>query len=153
MNAVGALQSAWTLGVAAAVIVAGIAAITASINSATKKAKASSGISGDIRSYSTSGTSAYSVPRLANGAVISPNNEFLAVLGDQKHGTNIETPLSTMKQAFIEAMTESGGTRAGTPNPSDVYIDGTRLARITWSYNRNEDTRRGVNLIERGALS
>ena len=37
-----------------------------------------------------------SLPRLAQGAVIPPNREFLAVLGDQKSGTNIETPLSTM---------------------------------------------------------
>lgn len=44
-----------------------------------------------------------SLPRLAKGAVIPPNNEFLAVLGDQKRGTNIETPLDTMIQAFNEA--------------------------------------------------
>ena len=33
------------------------------------------------------------LPRLASGAVIPPNREFMAVLGDQKSGTNIETPL------------------------------------------------------------
>lgn len=55
------------------------------------------------------------IPRLAQGAVIPPNKEFLAVLGDQKNGTNIETPLSTMVQAFKQAMAESGGG-------SDVYI-------------------------------
>lgn len=47
-----------------------------------------------------------SIPRLASGAVIPPNNEFLAILGDQRQGTNIETPLSTMKQAFLEALSE-----------------------------------------------
>lgn len=41
-----------------------------------------------------------SIPRLAQGAVIPPNKEFLAVLGDQKRGTNIEAPLDTMVQAF-----------------------------------------------------
>lgn len=40
-----------------------------------------------------------SIPRLAQGAVIPPNSEFLAVLGDQKHGKNIEAPLSTIQEA------------------------------------------------------
>lgn len=40
-----------------------------------------------------------SIPRLAQGAVIPPNREFLAVLGDQKQGTNIEAPLSTIQDA------------------------------------------------------
>ena len=40
-----------------------------------------------------------SIPRLAKGAVIPPNREFLAVLGDQKQGTNIEAPLSTIQDA------------------------------------------------------
>lgn len=48
------------------------------------------------------------VPHLAQGAVIPPNKEFLAVLGDQKSGTNIESPLSTMVEAFNQA----GGNRS-----------------------------------------
>ena len=48
--------------------------------------------------------SRFSIPHLAEGAVIPPNNEFLAVLGDQRRGTNIETPLSTMIQAFSDAL-------------------------------------------------
>ncbi len=43
------------------------------------------------------------IPYLANGAVIPPNSEFLAVLGDQKHGTNIEAPLSTIEEAVSRA--------------------------------------------------
>ena len=39
------------------------------------------------------------IPKLAQGAVIPPNREFLAVLGDQKNGTNIEAPLDTIRQA------------------------------------------------------
>lgn len=155
--AVGALQSAWSLGIAAAAIVAGVIAITASINSATKRANSTGAISGNISDYSSSYSAAsYSaarIPELADGAVISPNNEFLAILGDQKSGVNIETPLSTMKQAFREALAESGGGGRGSVSPSDVYIDGSKLARITWSYNQNEDSRRGVNLIENGAFS
>ncbi len=40
-----------------------------------------------------------SLPRLAQGAVIPPNREFMAVLGDQKHGTNIEAPVDTIVDA------------------------------------------------------
>ena len=56
--------------------------------------------------------SAAPIPALARGAVIPANKEFLAVLGDQKHGTNIEAPLDTIKQAnresFLELMVELG---------------------------------------------
>lgn len=40
------------------------------------------------------------IPKLAKGAVIGPNDPFLAMLGDQKKGINIETPLDTMVDAF-----------------------------------------------------
>ena len=46
------------------------------------------------------------IPRLAQGAVIPPNKEFLAVLGDQKHGTNIEAPLSTIQEAVALVMSD-----------------------------------------------
>ena len=39
------------------------------------------------------------VPYLASGAVIPPNAPFMAVLGDQRRGTNIEAPLSTIQEA------------------------------------------------------
>ena len=44
------------------------------------------------------------IPKLAKGAVIQPNNPFTAVLGDQTSGVNIETPLSTMVDAFNTAL-------------------------------------------------
>lgn len=43
-----------------------------------------------------------SLPRLATGAVIPPNREFMAVLGDQRSGNNIETPESLMRQVVRE---------------------------------------------------
>lgn len=62
-------------------------------------------------------SSAISVPHLAKGAVIPPNNKFLAMLGDQTSGTNIETPLSTMIQAFKSALSDSNYSGMG-----DIYI-------------------------------
>ena len=44
------------------------------------------------------------IPRLATGAVIPPGSEFLAVLGDQKRGINIETPESLLRQIMREEM-------------------------------------------------
>ena len=70
--------------------------------------------------------SSITLPRLATGAVIPPNKEFLAVLGDQKSGTNIETPLATMVDAFKQAMAESGGTTTVV-----IQLDGKEIARST----------------------
>lgn len=49
------------------------------------------------------------IPKLATGAVIPPNAPFMAMLGDQKHGTNIEAPLDTIKQAVREVMGVGNG--------------------------------------------
>lgn len=47
------------------------------------------------------------LPRLAKGAVIPANDEFLAVLGDQSHGNNIEAPEGLIRKIVRE---ESGGS-------------------------------------------
>lgn len=47
-----------------------------------------------------------SIPRLAQGAVIPPNREFIAVLGDQPSGNNLEAPESLIRKIVRE---ESGG--------------------------------------------
>lgn len=44
------------------------------------------------------------IPYLASGAVIPPNKEFMAVLGDQKHGTNIETPEALLRKIMREEL-------------------------------------------------
>lgn len=49
------------------------------------------------------------IPALAKGAVIPANNKFLAVLGDQKHGTNIEAPADLIRQIVREELSNSGG--------------------------------------------
>lgn len=46
------------------------------------------------------------IPMLAQGAVIPPNKEFMAVLGDQRHGTNIEAPLATIEEAVARVTGE-----------------------------------------------
>lgn len=48
-------------------------------------------------------TNKINIPMLANGAVIPPNNPFLAVLGDQRSGTNIEAPVGVIREAVEDA--------------------------------------------------
>ena len=83
------------------------------------------------------------LPRLAEGAVIPPNREFMAVLGDQKSGTNIETPLETMVQAFRMAMNESGGGRSQT---IILQLNGREFARAVYKANNDETQRVGLKL-------
>lgn len=49
------------------------------------------------------------IPYLATGAVIPPNQKFLAVLGDQKSGTNIETPEALLRKIFREENARAAG--------------------------------------------
>lgn len=84
------------------------------------------------------------VPTLAQGAVIPPNKEFLAMLGDQKQGTNVETPLATMVDAFRIAMQDM-------PTPSSnqnaiMTLDGQTFARLVVPYVMDELNRRGFNV-------
>lgn len=48
------------------------------------------------------------IPRLAQGAVIPPNRKFMAVLGDQRNGTNIEAPADLIRQIVREEMNNFG---------------------------------------------
>jgi hypothetical protein len=84
-----------------------------------------------------------SVPALARGAVIPPNREFLAVLGDQRSGTNIETPLATMVQAFKQALAESGYSGS---SEAVLMLDRDVLGRVVYQLNKAEGNRIGVSL-------
>lgn len=84
------------------------------------------------------------VPRLATGAVIPPNRQFMAVLGDQRSGTNVEAPLETIKQALAEVMGQGGG-RSGD---IVLQIDGKTFARVTNPYLAKETTRLGTKLVQ-----
>lgn len=44
------------------------------------------------------------IPLLAKGAVLPANKPFLAVVGDQRHGTNVEAPLATIQEAVALCM-------------------------------------------------
>lgn len=137
--AVGAFQSALTLGAAAVGIVAGITAVLLAINSATQQAEqATQNLN---RSMSSAGGS---IPGFATGGVVPPNNPFLAVLGDNKQEPEVVAPYSTIKQAAGEALAEQGGSRMIVWG--DVYLNGTKAGRVLYSCIEEERTRLGMNL-------
>lgn len=65
------------------------------------------------------------IPYLASGAVIPPNKEFMAILGDQKHGNNIEAPESLIRRIVRE---ETGGNVGLQRIEVPVYLDRKRIA-------------------------
>lgn len=62
------------------------------------------GIGGSSLGFDFTHITAPQIPYLAQGAVIPPNREFMAVLGDQSHGTNVEAPLATIQEAVAAVM-------------------------------------------------
>lgn len=66
------------------------------------------------------------IPALARGAVLPANKPFLAWVGDQTSGTNVEAPLSTIKQAVREVL-EENGSGYGNDITIPVYIDGDKV--------------------------
>ena len=81
------------------------------------------------------------IPRLATGTVVPANfGQFAAILGDNKTEPEVVSPLSTMKQAFKEALTEMGGFQI---DASDVYIDGQRVGKIVFDVHNNTVARTG----------
>lgn len=100
-------------------------------------------IGGQSWGFDISSIKSVQLPRLATGAVIPPNSEFLAVLGDQKSGTNVEAPLDTIVQAFRQAMSESGGGRSITVI---MEMNKREFARAVYNANNDEAQRVGVSL-------
>ena len=62
------------------------------------------GIGGSTFGFSFSQVIAPQIPYLAKGAVLPPNKPFMAVVGDQTHGTNVEAPLSTIEEAVANVL-------------------------------------------------
>lgn len=94
----------------------------------------------DLTGYSSFGISVGKVyiphiPYLASGAVIPPNKEFMAVLGDQNHGNNIEAPESLIRRIVREESGKSGGNKyeiplkVGRRELTRLIIDEAKLMR------------------------
>lgn len=86
------------------------------------------------------------IPYLASGAVIPPRSEFLAVLGDQRQGNNLEAPESLLRQIVRE---ESGkGDNSGNTYNVTVNASGRKLLDIIISEAEMRRNRNGKNPFE-----
>ena len=95
------------------------------------------------------------IPYLASGAVIPPNAPFTAVLGDQKHGVNVEAPLATIQEAVAQVLGElAPSTQAGFEAVierqnailaaiEDIQIGDTTIGRAAARYDRRQNLIRG----------
>ncbi|MCI6265869.1 MAG: hypothetical protein MR598_03360 [Erysipelotrichaceae bacterium] len=107
----------------------------------------------------------FNLPRLATGAVIPPRQEFAAILGDQKHGTNIEAPLDTIVDAFNISLNKRNDNNEVidlllelnrnifelSKNPTILNINGREFAKATYNDFKNEDSRQqaSTNIVRR----
>ena len=86
------------------------------------------------------------IPALAAGAIIPPNNPFLAVLGDNTREAEIVAPYSAIKQAAGDAIAERGGSSG----PITIYVKATDSFTRNLSFSlADEQTRRGPSLVNR----
>lgn len=83
------------------------------------------------------------IPKLATGAVIPPRSEFMAILGDQKRGVNIETPLDTMVEAFNKALDERGN------GSGDVVIENLTIVAKMGDTEVSKTVVKGVRIAEK----
>ena len=86
------------------------------------------------------------IPKLAQGTVVPPNKEFAAILGDNKTEHEVVSPISTMKQAFKEAMVELGGGYGGNTEVV-LQIDGREFGRAVVEQGNKENRRIGTRLV------
>ena len=82
-----------------------------------------------------------SLPRLAQGTVVNPNHEFAAILGDNRYEQEVVSPLSTMKEAMMEAIRDSGMINKGD---IVLQVDGNTFARLINPYSVNNNRRVGI---------
>lgn len=82
------------------------------------------GIGGKYVGISIKSIPEYQIPYLARGAVIPPNREFMAVLGDQKRGNNIEAPEDLIRKIVREESGNNGSTHVTIVLDS---VDGKKL--------------------------
>lgn len=82
----------------------------------------------------------YQIPKLAQGAVIPPNQQFAAILGDQRHGRNLEAPEGLIRQIVREELGNVYSPVLNAINNSnlgkkavimgDVYMDSQKVGRV-----------------------
>ena len=89
------------------------------------------------------------IPYLAKGTVVPRNaGEFAAILGDNKRETEVVSPLSTIKQAMIDTLRESGNNGGNSPQYITLNIDGHEFIRWLRDQNGQYRNRTGFGIFE-----
>lgn len=87
------------------------------------------------------------VPYLASGAVIPPNAPFMAMLGDQRNGKNLEAPESLIRRIVRE---EAGGNKAGGTSVIKLFLDSKQVAESVVRQGKIQQMASGRNMFELG---
>ena len=87
------------------------------------------------------------IPYLAKGAVIPPRSPFYAVLGDQRHGRNLEAPEGLIRQIMREEL-ENMGINVEVENKISFEGELAQLARLLKPAIDTETRRRGGSLAK-----
>ena len=98
-------------------------------------------IGGENVGFNIPELSSITIPRLAQGAVIPPNKQFLAMLGDQNKGTNIEAPLDTIVEAVMQALDKKENKESH--EPIVLKLDGRTVAEAVWDEQEKRYKQRG----------
>lgn len=150
--AIALFHTSWSVGVAAAAIAGGVALLAGTYLFKSYNGKKDLSGSGEapesIDQYASMVPSGnYKLPALAKGTVVPPNREFLAVLGDNSKEHEIVSPLSTMKQAFSEAIIEMGGNVGFGKTEVVLEIDGREFGRAVVEQGDRESRRIGTKMV------
>jgi uncharacterized coiled-coil DUF342 family protein len=100
-------------------------------------------------------SSSLRVPALAQGAVIPPNREFMAVLGDQTSGNNIEAPENLIRQIVREETQTSASNEllreilSAIREGKVMMVDSVQFAKVTQRSLSNASRASGAPLTVR----
>lgn len=149
--ALGGLTGPAGIAAVTAALAAGIAAATIAIKAGQRTVGSmttvTGGHGGGSRPFSAYSAVPYRMPRLATGTVVPPRaGEFAAILGDNNREPEVVSPLSTMKQAFKEALLES--EFSSDRNITVIMeVDGRRFGEVVYKANNQETQRVGVRMV------
>ena len=87
-----------------------------------------------------------SIPRLAQGTVVPPNKEFMAILGDNTKEHEIVSPLSTIEQAVANVLSRQGGAT----KEEHYYLNETQLMSVLYKLVKGGENLRGTSLEDGG---
>lgn len=128
-------------------VVGGISHILSSLNSIDFKLPDWVG-GGDFKLNLPSNIKPIKLPRLAEGTVVPPSaSEFAAILGDNNRETEVVSPLSTMTQAFKDALAETNFGGGASSLTATATISGHDLLQIIVEENNKFKMRHGYDAV------